>query len=162
MTPYARRAILTSLRAPFLVSIFIGLNMMSSLVNAQSQSTDMEAAAVPLQHYIRAQETGNADFIRRAFSADARIVGYMGGKLLSLSTEEFAARFSGKPAEDESQRKRSFELLSVTGDAAVAKVVLNYPAVKFTDCMSLIKLDGEWKIVSKAFHAEPKNPPAEK
>jgi hypothetical protein len=132
--------------------------MMSALANAQVTAIETDAVKVPLQHYIRAHETGNADFIRRSFSADAKIIGYIGGKLISWSTEEYAGRFSGKPADDESQRKRSFELLNVVGDAAVGKVTLEYPTVKFSDFMSLIKIDGEWKIVSKAFNAEAKNP----
>jgi hypothetical protein len=140
------------------IPIFIGITMMSALANAQVTALEMDAVKVPLQHYVRAHETGNAEFIRRAFSADAKIVGYMGGKLISWSTEEYAGRFSGKPANDEAQRKRSFELLNVVGDAAVGKVTLEYPTVKFSDFMSLIKIDGEWKIVSKAFHAEAKNP----
>jgi hypothetical protein len=38
----------------------------------------------------------------------------------------------------------------------VGKVVLDYPTVKFADYMSLLKINGEWKIVNKAFHAEMK------
>jgi len=31
--------------------------------------------------------------------------------------------------------------------------------VKFTGYFTLLKIDGEWKIVNKSFHAEPKNTP---
>jgi hypothetical protein len=34
-----------------------------------------------------------------------------------------------------------------------AKVVLDYPTVSFADHMSLLKINGQWKIVSKSFHA---------
>ena len=37
--------------------------------------------------------------------------------------------------------------------ALVAKITLEYPGVTFTDYMSLVKVDGEWKIVNKTFHA---------
>jgi hypothetical protein len=46
--------------------------------------------------------------------------------------------------------------VDITGNAAMAKIVLDYPQVKFTDYMSLLKIDGEWKIINKTFHAEPK------
>ena len=39
---------------------------------------------------------------------------------------------------------------------AVAKLVLDYPQIKFTDYMTLLKVDGEWKIINKTFYAEPK------
>ncbi|MCA1574548.1 MAG: nuclear transport factor 2 family protein [Acidobacteria bacterium] len=35
-------------------------------------------------------------------------------------------------------------------------MVLDYPQVKFTDYMSLLKIDGQWWIVNKTFHSEPK------
>jgi Putative lumazine-binding len=139
-----------------------GLLLMTISTRAQSNLTEIEAAKLPLQNYVKAHETGNPDFIRRAFSSDAKVVGYMGGKLISWSTDEYVARFSGKPADDEVQRKRSIELLSLTGDAAVGKVVLDYPAIKFADYMSLLKINGEWKIVNKSFNAEAKVPPQSK
>jgi len=37
-----------------------------------------------------------------------------------------------------------------------AKIVLDYPAVKFTDYMTLLKIDDEWKIINKTFYDEPK------
>lgn len=122
----------------------------------QAQNTELDAAKLPLQNYVRAHETGNADFMRQAFASDARIVGHMGGQLISWSVEQYASRFGGKPATDESQRSRSYEILDLSGDAAVAKVVLDYPAIRFVDHMALIKLAGEWKIVSKSFNAQAK------
>lgn len=113
-------------------------------------------ASAPLQAYIRAHETGDAAFIEQAFSADARVRGEMGGNPIDWSVPDYMARFSGAPAADEAQRRRSFELLDVTETAASGKVVLNYPAVDFVDYMSLLKMGGTWKIVGKTFHATPK------
>ncbi len=76
-----------------------------------------------------------------------------------MSVEQYAGRFSGKPADDESQRNRSVEVLDLTVDAAVAKVVLDYPTIKFVDYMSLLRIDGEWKIVNKSFNAQTKPQP---
>ncbi|MDC8760487.1 nuclear transport factor 2 family protein [Janthinobacterium fluminis] len=137
-----------------LKTIFLGAIFMTPMVFAQV--TEVEAAKAPLQNYIRAHETGNADFMRKAFTSDAKIVGYMGGNMISWSLEQYAGRFSGKPANDEAQRRRSFEILDLVGDAAVGKVVLDYPTVKFVDYMTLLKIDGEWKIINKSFNAQTK------
>jgi hypothetical protein len=120
--------------------------------------TDEEkrAVSVPLENYIKAHATGNAEFIRQAFDAQAKVMSFSGDKFNQWSVDEFATRFSGKPAEDEAKRKRSFEILDVAGNAAIAKVLLDYPAVKFTDYVTLLKIDGAWKIVNKTFYAEPK------
>ena len=61
-----------------------------------------------------------------------------------------------EPAADEAGRKRAIESVDVAGTAASARIVLDYPTVRFVDYMTLLKIDGEWKIVSKVFYAEPK------
>lgn len=117
---------------------------------------DKKAIAVPLENYIKAHATGSGDLIRQAFHPEAKVMFAEDGKFNQWSMEEFAARFQGKPAPDEARRKRSFEILDAAGSAAIAKVVLDYPTVKFIDYMTLVKIDGEWKIINKSFHAEPR------
>lgn len=119
-----------------------------------AQGAESEAAKLPLNNYLQGQITGNPEFIRQAFYKDARIMSYRDGKFTNLSVEEFASRFTGKPADDEAKRKRSIESLEISGTAAVAKIILDYPTIKFTDHMTLLKIDGNWKIVNKAFFAE--------
>lgn len=119
---------------------------------AQSQPD----ALAPMQAYVRAHETGDPAHLRQAFSADAKVIGYRNGALVTMTLDEYAAKFSGRPAPDEAQRRRSIEIIDQTVDAAVGKVVLDYPAIKFTDYMALLKIDGQWRIVNKSFHAQPK------
>jgi hypothetical protein len=78
------------------------------------------------------------------------------GALSTRTSAEYIAGASGQPAEDEDQRRREITMVDVTGDAAVAKVVLDYPNALFTDYMSLLKIDGEWRIVNKTFTVQPK------
>lgn len=140
----------------FLLVIFGSLIFVNS---ASAQANETESAKVPLNDYLQAQASGNGDLIRKAFFKDARIMTFRDGKLTNLSVEEFATRFNGKAADDEAKRKRSIESLEISGNAAIAKIVLDYPTVKFIDYMSLLKIEGEWKIVNKSFHAEPKTQP---
>jgi Putative lumazine-binding len=148
---------------PALLLVLILVNLVSPTAMAQTTTIALESLHLPLQHYVKAHETGNGDFIRLAFSADAKVMGHLpnatGGQLISWTMQEYAQRFAGKPADDEAQRTRRFDVLEATADAAVAKVVLDYPSVRFVDYMSLLRINGEWKIVSKAFHAQPKNLP---
>ena len=46
--------------------------------------------------------------------------------------------------------------VDVAGDAAVARLELDYPDARITDFMTLLEVDGEWKIVHKSFHVQPK------
>jgi hypothetical protein len=113
-----------------------------------------EAVRAAIEHYFRGHATGQGEHFRKVFHPDSRLFAVREGKFWQLTSEEYIARAGGKPAADEAARKRRVESVDVTGDAAVAKVVLDYPSVKFTDYMSLLKIDGEWKIVNKTFHAE--------
>jgi hypothetical protein len=126
------------------------------IYSASVQSAETAAARVPLENYIQGHATGNGDFMRKAFHPEAKVMAFRDGKLTNLTSEEFASRFNGKPAPDEAQRKRSIESVEITGNAGVGKIVLDYPTVKFTDYMSLLKVGDEWKIVNKVFYAEPK------
>ncbi|HYP50768.1 MAG TPA: nuclear transport factor 2 family protein, partial [Pyrinomonadaceae bacterium] len=85
------------------------------------------------------------------------IMSFRDGKLATLGVEEFPKFFNGKQAKDERERKRTIESIEVSGTAAIAKIVLDYPTIKFVDYMTLLKIDGEWKIINKAFFAEPRN-----
>ena len=146
---------------PFALFLFLAFVGTFTVANVSAQDTqEKELAKVPLNNYLQAQATGNGDLIRKAFYAEARIMTFSNGKVTSLGVEEFASRFSGKGAADEAQRKRTIESLDVVGNAASATIVLDYPNIKFVDYMNLLKIDGEWKIVNKAFHAEPKAKPA--
>lgn len=119
-------------------------------------AADSTGARVPLEKYLQAHATGQGDFIRQAFHPDAKIMSIRDGKLMSLTAEEFAARFNGKPAPDEAKRKRWIDSVEVIGDTAVGKIILDYPNAKLTDYMALHKIGGDWKIVHKSFQSEPK------
>jgi hypothetical protein len=131
------------------------LSLLSLAAHAQDETA---AARVPLENYIKAQATGDGDLIRKAFHPDAKVVSVRDGKLQSLTAEEFAKRFSGKPAADEDKRVRRIESMEVVGNAGLGKIVLDYPNVTFVDYMQLLKIDGEWKIINKSFNATPKAP----
>ncbi len=111
------------------------------------------------ENYIKGHATGDGEYMRKAFHPDAKVFSYRDGKLQQLTSAEFAARFTGKPAADEAQRKRWIESVKITSNAGAGVIVLDYPNVKFTDYMSLLKIDGEWRIINKTFYGEQKAKP---
>lgn len=127
----------------------------AAIAGAQQTSADA-AVRQPLELYLKGHATGNGDFWRQAFHPSARIEGMRDGKLVSRSLDEFVAVATGKPADDEAQRKRRIVSVDVTDDAASAKIELDYPKVRFTDYFTLLKVDGTWKIMSKVYKGEPK------
>jgi hypothetical protein len=125
---------------------------------APAPAPNPEDAAVrqALDHYLQGHATGDGAHFRLAFHPDARLFWIRDGQVAQRTSEEYAAGASGRPPADESQRKRWIESVDVSGNAAVAKIVLDYPGARFTDYMSLLKVNGEWKIVNKTFHSQPK------
>ena len=123
---------------------------------ASAGSAEEAGVRQALEHYLRGHATGLGEHHRKAFHPEAKLFFTRDGKLVQRTSEEYIAGSPGKPAADEARRKRSIESIDITGDAAIAKIVLDYPDVKFTDYMSLLKIDGEWKIVNKTFHRETK------
>ena len=115
-----------------------------------------KAARVPLENYLKGHETGNPEFMKKAFYTEGKMIFVRDGKYMSRTFDEYIGGMSGKPAADEAKRKRWIEKVEVVGNAGVGTIILDYPNGKFTDYMTLLKIDGEWKIVNKSFHLEPK------
>jgi len=124
--------------------------------SAIAQSTEIDAVRIPLENYLKGHATGEGEFFRKAFHTEGNMVWIRDGKFTTRSFAEYIAGASGKPPSDEAKRKRSIEGIDIAGNAASAKIILDYPSVRFVDFMTLLKIDGEWKIVSKVFYAEPK------
>ncbi len=114
------------------------------------------AALEPVENYLKGHATGKAEYIRKAFHPDARIISFRDGVHYSLTVDEFiSARFHGEPAPDEAQRQRFITQFDVTGNAGSAKVELRYPGVTFTDYFTLLEINGVWGIANKTFSAAP-------
>ena len=109
------------------------------------------AVRAPVEAYLRGHATGDGEEWRKAFHPSAMVTGLRDGKLQAMTAPEFVSRAPGKPPADEAKRKRRIVSIDVAGDAAVAKVELDYPAVFFVDYLSLLKVDGEWKIAQKTY-----------
>lgn len=142
----------------FALTLFASLLLNCTLLaQTPAANTTAEAAArVPLEIYLKAHATGDGTHLRQAFLPTAHIEGIRNDKFTSWTVNEYAANFSGKPSPEEPQRKRWIEKLEVTGTAAIATLRFDYPKVKITDYMVLIKDNGEWKIANKVYASQPK------
>lgn len=123
---------------------------------ASAQDAEKEAVRVPLENYLKGHATGDGEYMKKAFHTEGNMIFIREGKYTTRSFADYIAGFTGKPPADEAKRKRWIESVEVSGNAAVGKIILDYPTVKFVDYMTLLKISGEWKIVNKSFYAEPK------
>jgi hypothetical protein len=136
--------------------LLLGTLLLSFPFFAQSTTAEETAARAPLESYLKGHATGDGTFIRQAFLPTAHIEGVRNGKFTSWTVDEYAANFTGKPSPEEAQRKRWIEKIEVTGSAAIATLRFDYPTVKITDYMVLLKENGAWKIANKVYASQPK------
>ena len=128
---------------------------------APAAAPDPEEAAirVALEHYLAGHATGDGAHHRAAFHKVANLYFVRGDTVATRTGADYIAGSPGKPAPDEAQRRRRILAIDRTGDAAVAKIELDYPNAVLTDYMALLKTGGEWKIVNKIFTTAPKTKP---
>lgn len=115
---------------------------------------DVAGVCEALDHYLQGHATGQAAHAEAAFYEDAKMVWVADGELRERPIREYIAGFSGEPAEDEADRKRWVSDVVITGDAAVGTIVLDYPGARIVDYMTLLRTNGEWRIIHKSFHVE--------
>jgi hypothetical protein len=126
------------------------------LPRAWAENREEAAVRQTIDYYFQGHATGNGEHHKKAFHPESKLYWVKDGQLMQRTSAEYIAGASGKPAADEAQRKRFIESVDITGNAAVVKLVLDYPDRRFTDYMTLLKINGEWKIINKSFEAEMK------
>jgi hypothetical protein len=141
------------------IALAAALVVLAGAAPALAQEAGNEEAAVraALEHYLLGHATGDGAHYEMLFHPEAKLFWMRDGALNTRTSADYIAGASGQPADDEDQRRREITMVDVTGDAAVAKIVLDYPDALITDYMSLLKIDGEWKIVNKIFTVQPKS-----
>ena len=142
-------------------AVLLFVFVLTSTFVAAAQTDEKAAVRIPLENYLKAHATGDAEYHKKAFHTDGQLIFIRDGKYTTRSFAEYIAGSPGKPAADEDRRKRWIESIDVVGNAATAKIILDYPNARLTDYMSLLKINGEWKIVNKIFTSEPKTPAAD-
>ena len=140
--------------------VYAGALLLLVPASAIAQSSEHDAVDRVMQKMMRAFETGDANLAFEVLRRDGVVLGYSvsKGQVVTQSAEEWAKGFPGKPADDEDQRHRSYEIMDVTENAAVVKVLLDYPAWDGLDYLALSKIDGQWMIVSKSWSGRRKTP----
>jgi hypothetical protein len=139
--------------------IFVSVASVAALYPAWAQNKEEAGVRQALNYYLQGHATGNGENHKKAFHPEAKLFWIRDGQFAQRTSADYIAGASGKPADDEALRKRSIESIDITGNTAVAKIVLDYPNARITDYMSLLKIGDEWKIVNKIFVVEPKAKP---
>ncbi len=113
---------------------------------------EYDAITSTLQHYIDGARSGRGDDMKPAFHEDATIFGYVGADLFAGPIKNlFDWNDNNGPATDLLAQIASIDI--VESVATVRLELENWTGFRFTDLFTLLKIDGDWTIVNKVFHA---------
>jgi hypothetical protein len=119
--------------------------------NNKAESANMMELMAPVKRYMQAYKSGDADNFSAEFHNEAKIMSVSSGQYKALTVKDFMDNFKHLKAKGEAILSHKIQSIDATGNVAVAKIMLNYASSTNTHYLSLLKIDGEWKIVNKAF-----------
>ena len=122
------------------------MSNVTTIVNDQDLITQV------IQHYIDGARSGKGDDMKPALHADATVFGYVGPDLFAGPIENlFAWNDDNGPATELVDRIASIDVVETV--ATVRLELENWTGIRFTDLFTLLKVDGDWKVMNKVFHA---------
>jgi hypothetical protein len=121
---------------------------------SSSPLSDYDAITRTVQHYINGGKTGKTDEMKLAFHPEATIFGYIGPDLFAGPIQGlFDWNDQNGAATELEGRIASIDIIETV--ATVRLELDNWTGHRFTDLFTLLKVDGEWKIMNKVFHLHP-------
>ena len=121
---------------------------------APTNMSEHDVIAKTIQHYIDGGKSGRGDDMKPAFHQDATIFGYIGEELFAGPIQQlFDWNDQNGPATGLQARIASIDVIDTI--ATVRLELDNWTGHRFTDLFTLLKVDGEWKIMNKVFHLHP-------
>ena len=119
--------------------------------NTTTNTSDNEQIEKTVQYYIDGAISGKGEDMKSAFHADATIFGYIGDDLFAGPIQGLFDWNDGNgPATGLEARIADIDII---GTVATVRLELdNWTGHKFTDLFTLLKVEGEWKIMNKVFH----------
>ena len=131
--------------------------VLAALAVAAAQSNQDEAAVrQTVDHYLHGLKFNDVSGLKAAFFPEAKLLFVKrDGQLGQLTQEQWYKGFEASAGKEEKGDLRIVSV-DVTGNAASVKVLEIYDNAIYTDYLSLLKWNGEWKIVNKIYTVEPR------
>ncbi len=105
--------------------------------------------------YLDALYVGDADALAEIFHPEARYATINEGRLLHLDMESYLqlVRKRASPSSLGESRQHTIDSLQLAGgDTALATLRSRMLGKQFIDFVSLVRIEGRWRIISKVFH----------
>lgn len=113
------------------------------------------AITAAMTDYFDGLYLGDTVRLKRVFHPGAQYVCASDGSLTRLSMDAYFPVVEARPSPASRSEPRADRILSIEFAGPVTAVVRAECAIgpkRFTDFLSFIRLDGEWRIIAKVFH----------
>jgi hypothetical protein len=121
---------------------------------SQFEKEEKEAIAATVQLYFDGMIQRDKEKLEEAFIPEARLIGYRGENFTVTTFEDWANGTAKGEKRDPSKYKNILLEIEMKGNTALAKTELFWPGIYYYDFLTLIKKDGQWKIVHKTWYEE--------
>lgn len=122
-------------------------------IGLQAQESDLQLVEKTLNFYLEGGTNNDFEMLKKAFHETATMR-FVGEEYKEVNAIDFFKK--GMKAGPKQERITRIVAISITGNAANAQLEIKYPTFTFIDYMNMLKVDGEWKIVSKIFYKDEK------
>lgn len=124
------------------------------MTQVKAQTTDLQLIEETINQYFDGMINHNAASFEKAFHPTA-IMKWNGEEYTEVNAVKALSDYVN--ANPTVKTKTRIVSLNIVGDAANAHLELEYETFTFVDFMHLMKIKGEWKIVSKTYTQIMKN-----
>ncbi|MGK5004057.1 nuclear transport factor 2 family protein [Janthinobacterium sp. LB2P70] len=122
-------------------------------MNNTTYVQDYQAIVAVLNQYNAGGAQADSSIMRPAFSSEATIFGIDGDDKLTGGPIEGLFEIIDSAFRPSPQAKAAIARIDIVGTAASARVDTDdISGFRFTDFFNLLKVQGEWSIVSKIYH----------
>ena len=118
----------------------------------RSEIKEYKAVEEAAMKFVKSVAEGNSKYAKELFIDEAVLFGYLNGELEHGSIEQFYRNVDEVGADDNFRAR--VDVLMVEENLAVARVLEEGwgGRIDFTDVLLLLKMNGEWKCVAKAYN----------
>ncbi len=128
---------------------FLTLFLVLTVFVANAQEPDHKLIEQTVNYYLEGGTNNDFETLKKAFHKTATMKYIRDGYQEVNALEFFKKAMKPGPKQD---RKTRIVNIDISGHAANARLEIEYPTFTFIDYMSLLKIEGEWKIVNKIFY----------
>lgn len=118
----------------------------------RAEIKEYQAVEEAAKKFVKSVAEGNSAYAKELFIDEAVLFGYLDGKLEHGSIEQFYHNVDTVAGGEEF--KARIDVVAIEETLAVVRVLEEKwgGRIDFTDYLLLLKMDGEWKCVAKAYN----------